>query len=115
MNIVVFFMFNGLLCGFSLDAFKSKLREMLADRVHSVWLYGSVARGEARPDSDVDLFIVTDTDLPFHERGSLFDDLRDFNANIEPLVYTPAEWLRLTSEPTVGFWQSAVREMVKLL
>lgn len=115
MNTVVYPAFKDPLGGLSLDEFRSQLREMLTHRVHSVWLYGSVARGEARPDSDVDLFIVTDTDLPFHERGSLFDDLRDFNANIEPLVYTPAEWLRLTSEPTVGFWQSAVREMVKLL
>ncbi|HNJ67449.1 MAG TPA: nucleotidyltransferase domain-containing protein [Turneriella sp.] len=115
MNTVVFPTFNDPLGGLSLDAFKSKLREMLADRVHSVWLYGSVARGEAKPDSDIDLFIVADTSLPFHERGSLFDDLRDFNASIEPLVYTPAEWQRLTSDPTVGFWQSAVREMVKLV
>ncbi|AFM11666.1 nucleotidyltransferase domain-containing protein [Turneriella parva] len=115
MSTIVFPTFKDPLNGLSLEDFTSKLREMLTDRVHSAWLYGSVARGEARPDSDVDLFIVTDTDLPFHERGALFDDLRDFNANIEPLVYTPAEWLHLTSDPTVGFWQSAVREMVKLL
>ncbi len=114
MNTVVFPACKDPLGGLSLDEFKSKLREMLTGRVHSVWLYGSVARGEARPDSDIDLFIVADTDLPFHERGALFDDLRDFNANIEPLVYTLAEWLRLTSDPTVGFWQSAVREMVRL-
>lgn len=115
MSTVVFPKFKDPLNGLSLEEFTARLRQVLVGRVHSVWLYGSVARGEARPDSDVDLFIVTDTDLPFHERGSLFDDLRDFNANIEPLVYTPSEWLRLTSEPTVGFWQSAVREMVKLL
>jgi predicted nucleotidyltransferase len=115
MSTVIFPTFKDPLGGLSLGEFNAKLRQILTDRVHSVWLYGSVARGEARPDSDIDLFIVTDTELPFHQRGSLFDDLRDFNVNIEPLVYTPAEWLRLTCDPTVGFWQSAVREMVKLV
>ncbi|GAB4424332.1 MAG: hypothetical protein OHK0011_04910 [Turneriella sp.] len=115
MNTIVFPAFKDPLNGLSLDEFKSKLRAMLAHRVQSVWLFGSVARGEARPESDIDLFIVADTYLAFHERGALFDDLRDFNANIEPLVYTPAEWVRLTSEPTVGFWQSVVREMVRLV
>lgn len=114
MNTVVFPAFKDPLNGLSLDEFNAKLRQILAGRVHSVWLYGSLARGEAKPDSDIDLFIVADTDLPYHERGALFDDLRNFNANIEPLVYTRAEWLRLTSDPTVGFWQSAVREMVRL-
>lgn len=115
MSTIIYSAFNDPLDGLSLEQFTSELRQMLIGRVHSVWLYGSVARGEARPDSDIDLFIVTDTELPFHQRGSLFDDLRDFNVNIEPMVYTPAEWLRLTSDPTVGFWQSAVREMVKLV
>lgn len=114
MSNVVFPAFKDPLGGLSLDEFNASLRQILTDRVHSVWLYGSLARGEAKSDSDVDLFIVAHTDLPFHQRGALFDDLRDFNANIEPLVYTPAEWLRLTSSPTVGFWQSAVREMVRL-
>lgn len=115
MSTIIYSAFNDPLDGLSLEQFTSELRQMLIGRVHSVWLFGSLARGEARPDSDIDIFIVTDTELPFHKRGSLFDDLRDFNINIEPLVYTPAEWLRLISDPTVGFWQSAVREMVQLV
>jgi len=32
-------------------------------------LFGSRARGEARPDSDVDLLIVKDSDQPVHRRA----------------------------------------------
>jgi predicted nucleotidyltransferase len=115
MSCVVYPAFKDPLQGLSLEEFSLKLRHMLAGRVHAVWLFGSVARGDAHADSDIDLFIVADTNLPFHERGALFDDLREFNVNIEALVYTPSEWQRLTAEPTVGFWQSALRETVQLI
>ncbi|WP_372425067.1 nucleotidyltransferase family protein [Salinarimonas chemoclinalis] len=35
----------------------------------ALWLFGSVARGDARPDSDIDLFLDYDLDSRF----SLFD------------------------------------------
>jgi predicted nucleotidyltransferase len=115
MSIITYHKHPNPLQGLSLKEFTDKLKQLLAGRAQSAWLYGSVARGDAGPESDIDLFIVAETDLPFHERGRLFEDLRDFNVNIEALIYTPAEWARLTSEPTVGFWQSAVREMVRLV
>jgi uncharacterized protein len=37
------------------------LRDLLGDRLVSVVLYGSVARGEAGPSSDLDLLIVMET------------------------------------------------------
>ncbi len=35
----------------------------LGERVHSMVLFGSVARGEATPESDVDVLIITDDTL----------------------------------------------------
>ena len=57
-----------------------------------VVLFGSRARGTARPDSDVDLLIVMDTPLPFYERISsvlrLFG-LRPWSMDV--IVLTPEE------------------------
>lgn len=44
-------------------------RERLAElcqrwKIRELSLFGSVARGEARPDSDVDLLVVYDADAP---------------------------------------------------
>jgi len=114
MSIVTYHKHSNPLQGLSLAEFTDKLKQILVGRVLSAWLYGSVARGDAGPESDIDLFIIAETELPFHERGRLFEDLRDFNVNIEALIYTPTEWERLTSTPTVGFWQSAVSEMVRV-
>ena len=45
----------------ALDLAVSNLRDELGERLRSVWLYGSRARGEPpRPESDVDLLVVLD-------------------------------------------------------
>jgi len=40
------------------DLFLSKLKEALAEELLSVALFGSIARGEGTPDSDIDLLII---------------------------------------------------------
>lgn len=39
------------------------LEKLLGPRLQAVYLYGSHARGEARPDSDIDVLIVVDRDI----------------------------------------------------
>lgn len=38
----------------------SGLRKALGDDLRALWLYGSRARGEAHPESDVDLLVIAD-------------------------------------------------------
>jgi len=60
------------------------LQEVLGDRLVSLAVFGSVARGEAREDSDVDLLIVA-RDIPKSRfrRQELFEEAE---RAVEPLV-----------------------------
>ena len=78
-----------------------RLRERLCawPDLHGGWLFGSVARGDADSDSDVDLLIVVD-DLQspdLHERlSSLQADVRSWTGNDLQLVeHSPSSWRKL--------------------
>ena len=78
-----------------------RLRERLCawPDLHGGWLFGSVARGDADRDSDVDLLIVVD-DLQspdLHERLSrLQADVRSWTGNDLQLVeHSPSSWRKL--------------------
>ena len=59
-----------------------------------VILFGSVARGEERAGSDIDLLIIKKTDKrrPFRVK-EVFESLRglDRGYSLDPIVYTPEE------------------------
>jgi predicted nucleotidyltransferase len=61
-------------------------------------VFGSVARGEPSPYSDVDLILVQNTEKRFLDRyeGISFDLAKAFPyAVIEALIYTPEEMTRM--------------------
>ena len=68
--------------------------------VVEVRLFGSLARGEARPGSDADLLIVVRaTDVPFVERPVAFSPyLGALGLGCDLLVYTEAERNRMRGE-----------------
>jgi predicted nucleotidyltransferase len=41
-----------------LPELRAELQRLLGERLEGVYLYGSRARGEARPDSDIDVLVV---------------------------------------------------------
>lgn len=103
------------LFGFTRTETIEHLRSSLHGRVREAYLYGSFARDEMVPDSDIDCMVVADTVLPFLLRGRLFEDLRDRLPSLEVLVYTPEEFAGLTQGPSPGFWESVTKDLVRIL
>jgi len=58
-------------------------------------LFGSYVYGQPTPDSDLDLLLVMDSDLPKHKRATLIRLLfRPAPCAMDILVYTPEEIAR---------------------
>lgn len=76
-----------------LNRFVDELRR--DSSVQSVIVFGSMAEGLAREESDIDLVVVKESDEPFLDR------LRAVRRRLRPrlasdfLVYTPGEWAEL--------------------
>ncbi|HAZ63855.1 MAG TPA: hypothetical protein DCZ72_09655 [Armatimonadetes bacterium] len=61
-----------------------------------VYVFGSRARGEARPDSDLDLLVLTPARLGWRERSPLLDDLMRLSVSsgvfVEAVFVSTAAW-----------------------
>jgi predicted nucleotidyltransferase len=77
--------------------------ERVDPTVQAVILYGSIARGEARPDSDIDLAVIAGS--VWDRRAELQEAVRAGLGNeCDVLVFTPARFRRLAAsgEPVVS-------------
>jgi predicted nucleotidyltransferase len=72
-----------------------RILRRLGSRVRKIILFGSRARGDARPDSDFDLLVVLSEVTPRQIRPlrlSLYDALRGMGVNAEPWVMSEEEF-----------------------
>jgi predicted nucleotidyltransferase len=87
-----------------LAALQETVRATVGSSVEAVILFGSVARGEATADSDVDLVVLAGPD--WDGRAELEDVIRARLGNdCDVLVFTPEEFSRLAAsrdEPVVA-------------
>ncbi len=89
---------------------EAELLQIITERIRSVIdaekivLFGSRARGDARPDSDFDALVIAESDKPRYKRGApIYLALADFWHQVDVVVYTPAE---------VEEWRGARRAFV---
>lgn len=94
-----------------LDDYCRSLREHFPREVEEIILFGSRARGEGRPDSDIDLLIVLNTEDPRVKREVL--DLawealsrHDFKVFLSPIVFLKRDYRRYRQ------WNSSFLENV---
>lgn len=75
------------------EAVEGAVRRIVdAFQPNRIVVFGSYARGEAGPDSDLDLFVEMESDLRPLERGvRVREVLSDVRYPIDVAVYTPAE------------------------
>ena len=81
-----------------------------AAQPEKIILFGSRARGDARPNSDFDVLVIKQTDEPRYRRSvPLYVALADLPVEVEVIVYTPDE-VEEWSEVPQAFVTTAVRE-----
>lgn len=94
-------------------ALRSVVGDAADSRVHTVLLFGSIARGEATTDSDIDLAVIASPE--WDGRVALEDSVRNrLGNNCDVLVFSPKELETLArdKEPVVG---DILRDGVPLL
>ena len=75
-----------------------------------VVLFGSHARGDAAPQSDVDILVVAESSRPRYERAvPIYRAVADLPIELDILVYTPTE-VREWSRVDQAFLTTALRE-----
>lgn len=80
-----------------LTALKAVLRDVVGDDVKAVLLFGSVGRGEAGSDSDIDLAVIAKPG--WDDRARIEDAVRTRLGNgCDVLAFTSAEFSRLGAE-----------------
>lgn len=79
----------------ALEAFKARLAERYRERLKGIFLFGSRARGDFRPDSDADVAVFLDhLSDPIREQMAMGDDAYDIwmetGVRIEPWAFEQA-------------------------
>ena len=98
-----------------INAISQKAKEIIP-KGSEVILFGSQARGDARPDSDWDVLILLDKDsvtsedvddytYPLREMGW------DYNECINALLFTKKEWQQNNASP---FFENVARDGIRL-
>ena len=78
----------------ALRILRSRRRDLMAMGVNHAAIFGSVARRGDRPDSDVDVMIVSNT-LGYDEVfGALESATVALGRKVNPTLYTPADWAK---------------------
>lgn len=89
----------------ALGRFARLVREAYGERLEGLYLFGSRARGDHRPDSDADVAVVLkDGDWAFWDEKMRLTDLSydlqvDLGLYIQPWPFAEADWAEPSTSP----------------
>ncbi|MEK6863075.1 MAG: nucleotidyltransferase domain-containing protein [Nanoarchaeota archaeon] len=83
--------------------FAQELKQELGDFLMGIVVFGSSARRETTPESDIDLLVITD-DTSFHISEALIEGYRII---VEKLIVRTSPKLHITSMTFTSFWEYA--------
>jgi predicted nucleotidyltransferase len=87
-----------MLSTFDIDQLKERIAQAM--KPEKIFLFGSYAENRATDDSDVDLVVIMDSELPLHKRNVALKRLfprRSFS--LDAFVFTPLEFARYKDIP----------------
>lgn len=106
----------------ALSGYAALVAEAYRDRLVGIYLFGSRARGSARPESDADIAVVLKgfSGSALDEKMRLvdlaFDALTENGLMIQPWPFTQAEWERTQGEARfAGLLEAARRDGIALV
>jgi len=82
--------------------------------IKEVILFGSLARGELRINSDIDLFILTEDDFKDEKKARKICKHTDLKNSINPIFVTEKEWWVYRSKKS-EFYESILKEGIRLI
>lgn len=94
------------------DELMDRIVRRIVDAIHpeKIILFGSRARGDVHPESDLDLLVIANSAEPRHCRSApLYGVLSDILVPMDILVYSPEE-VEAWSQVRQAFVTTAVRE-----
>lgn len=99
----------------TIEELTAAVRQMNAERpeIEEVWLFGSLARGEATPGSDADLLVILSSSAEhFLDRIPRYL-LTGLSLGVDVFPYTRAEFERTLAQGNL-FLKQIIREAVRL-
>jgi len=82
--------------------------------IKDIILFGSLARGELRINSDIDLLILTESDFKDETKARAICKKKDLKNRITPIFVTEKEWTLHQSKKS-EFYESILKEGIRLI
>jgi predicted nucleotidyltransferase/DNA-binding CsgD family transcriptional regulator len=103
-SAVIWFIRHGAVHEQAFEDFADRLTGEFGEEIEQIILYGSVARGEAREDSDVDVLIVTSTEQAretIADRASAvaFEVMLEYDVIVSPMYVISDEFEQQENSP----------------